>query len=72
MTRDFAERYNVHFDPLDDGQELHGLVTHVIDYGGRFAAKFHGLRFAPVNLVLYINGLTNAPVRSDKLPETNW
>jgi protein SCO1 len=32
----------------------------VIDRGGRFAAKFHGLRFDPLNLVMYVNGLTNS------------
>jgi protein SCO1/2 len=46
-----------------DGTQMHGVVTHVIDRGGRLAANFHGLRFAPVNLVLYVNGLTNAQAR---------
>lgn len=71
-TRELAETYNVRFDPLDDSQQMHGVVTNVIDRGGRLAAKFHGLRFAPVNLVLYINGLTNAPARSEKPTETGW
>lgn len=26
---------------------------------GQAAAKFHGLRFDPLNLVMYVNGLTN-------------
>lgn len=56
-TRKLAERYNVRFDPLDDGQQMHGVVTHVIDRGGRFAAKFHGLRFDLQNLVHYLDGL---------------
>jgi protein SCO1/2 len=60
-TRKIADTYNVRFEPLDDGQQMHGVVTHVIDRRGRFAAKFHGLRFNSLNLVLYINGLTNAP-----------
>jgi protein SCO1/2 len=34
---------------------------HVIDRGGRFAGSFQGLGFEPLNMVLYINGLTNAP-----------
>ena len=58
-TRKLSEAYNVRFEPLEDGQQMHGAVTHVIDRGGRFAAKFHGLRFDPLNMVLYINGLTN-------------
>ncbi|TIN13338.1 MAG: SCO family protein, partial [Mesorhizobium sp.] len=59
-TRKPSEQYNVRFDPLEGGQQMHGLVTHVIDRGGRFAAKFHGLRFDPLNLVMYVNGLTNS------------
>jgi protein SCO1/2 len=71
-TRRIAESYNVRFEPLDDGQQMHGVVTHVIDRGGRFAAKFHGLRFDPLNLVLYINGLTNAPDRPERPAEADW
>jgi protein SCO1/2 len=71
-TRALSETYNVKFEPLDDGQQMHGVATHVIDRGGRFAAKFHGLRFEPLNLVLYINGLTNAPDRPAKPGEPDW
>lgn len=71
-TRSLAEAYNLKFEPLDDGQQMHGVVTHVIDRGGRFAAKFHGLRFEPLNLVLYISGLTNAPNRPSKPVEAGW
>jgi len=71
-TRALSETYNVKFEPLDGGQQMHGVVTHVIDRGGRFAAKFHGLRFEPLNLVLYINGLTNASVRPVKPGEPDW
>lgn len=35
--------------------------VHVINRGGRHAAVFHGADFAHVNLILYINELTNAP-----------
>lgn len=59
-TRGLAADYGLRFDPLDDGQQMHGVVTHVIDRGGRLAAKFHGLQFEPVNLVSYVNGLVNA------------
>jgi protein SCO1/2 len=71
-TRKLSETYNVKFEPLDDGQQMHGVVTHVIDRGGRFAAKFHGLRFEPLNLVLYINGLTNARARPSRPAEAGW
>ena len=35
-------------------------IAWVIDRGGRLSAAFHGDGFGPVNMVLYINGLTNA------------
>ncbi|MEM9762960.1 MAG: cytochrome-c oxidase [Pseudomonadota bacterium] len=36
-------------------------LVHVIDRGGRHAGIFHAAGFGRINLVLYINGLTNAP-----------
>lgn len=36
-------------------------MAHVIDRGGRHAGIFHGTGFARLSMVLYINGLTNAP-----------
>ena len=36
-------------------------MAHVIARGGRHAAIFHGAGFEPLNMVLYINGLTNDP-----------
>ena len=33
--------------------------VHLIARGGRHAAIFHGTEFEPLNMVLYINGLTN-------------
>lgn len=59
-TRALSETYANTFTPTEDGQQMHGAVFHVIDRGGRLAAKFHGLEFEPVNMVLYVNGLTNA------------
>jgi protein SCO1 len=70
-TRKLSEAYNVRFEPLEDGQQMHGAVTHIIDRGGRFAAKFHGLRFDSLNMVLYINGLTNSVGKPAK-PEAGW
>jgi protein SCO1/2 len=71
-TRKLAETYNLRFDPLPDGQQMHGVVTNVIDREGRLAAKFHGLRFEPVNLVLYINGLINNVDNPGVSPEPAW
>jgi hypothetical protein len=49
--------------PRNDGYQVHGVVTHVIDREGRWQANFHGLKFEPTNLVLYINALVNDPGR---------
>lgn len=58
-TRALASRYGHKFAVTDDGIQVHGVVTHVIDRTGRWRANFHGLRFRPVNLVVFINALTN-------------
>ena len=36
-------------------------MTHVIDQAGRLRARFHGLKFEPVDLILFVNALTNEP-----------
>lgn len=56
-TRRLAEAFGHAFSKLPDGEQMHGTVTHVIGPDGRWAANFHGLRFDPANLVLFINGL---------------
>lgn len=52
-----ADRYGLKFVPSDDGDQMHAVVTHVIDREGRMRARFHGLRFEPVKLVAYANSL---------------
>lgn len=71
-TRALAEAFGHQFLKADDGYQTHGVVTHVIDGGGRWAANFHGLDFAPVNLVLYINGLVNQPAGAAGQAEAGW
>lgn len=56
-TRRLAEAFGHSFSKLPDGEQMHGTVTHVIAPDGRWAANFHGLRFDPANLVLFVNGL---------------
>jgi protein SCO1/2 len=56
-TRTLIEAYNIRAELAENDQETEGVVTHVIDKGGRFAAKFHGLKFGPINLILYISGI---------------
>ena len=47
------------FTQTADGEQMHGIVTHVIDQDGRLRARFHGLGFEPLNLVIYVNALTS-------------
>jgi protein SCO1/2 len=58
-TRQLAKAFGHTFTKAEGNYQVHGVVTHVIDRRGHWRANFHGLKFAPVNLVLYINGLTN-------------
>ena len=58
-TRKLAKAYGLEFVPQGDGLEVHGVVTHVIDQSGRMLARFHGLNFDPINLVMFVNALTN-------------
>ena len=58
-TRSLAERYGLKFEPKEEGYILHGVVTFVIEQEGQIRARFHGLKFNSVNLVLYVNALVN-------------
>lgn len=58
-TRRLVEAYGHKFSETEDGYQLHGIVTHVIDKEGRWRANFHGLKFEPLSLVLFVNALVN-------------
>ncbi|SRR6266508_1066742 len=58
-TRKLAEQFGHRFDKGDQGYQTHGIVTHVIDKEGRWRANFHGLKFDPSNLVVFVNALVN-------------
>ena len=70
-TRNLAERFGHTFTRTEEGYQMHGVVTHLIDLDGRWQANFHGLEFEPTNLVIYINALTNAH-GSEGHPEPDW
>jgi protein SCO1/2 len=70
-TRKLAERFGHTFTEAEDGYQIHGVVTHVIDREGRWQANFHGLEFEPINLVLYINALTHEHGKAGH-PEESW
>ncbi|GHA96272.1 SCO family protein [Modicisalibacter luteus] len=60
-TRQIAESYGLRFDPVADGVQAHGVVTHVIDQSGQMRARFHGLKFEPEHLVSYAKVLVKGP-----------
>lgn len=60
-TRQLAEAYGLRFDPVAEGVQAHGVVTHVIDPTGQMRARFHGLKFEPEHLVSYVKVLVEGP-----------
>lgn len=54
-----AAAYGLKFDITEGGDQMHGVVTHVIDQAGRMRARFHGLKFEPSDLIVFVNALTN-------------
>jgi protein SCO1 len=77
-TRRLAKAYGVEFRLAEDGSEqMHGVVTNVIDQDGILRARFHGLKFENVNMVIFINALINKVQlpHADRKPglwETLW
>ncbi|RWB96383.1 MAG: SCO family protein [Mesorhizobium sp.] len=71
-TRKLAEAFGHKFTLTDDGYQMHGIVTHVIDRQGRWRANFHGMDFQPINLVTFVNALSNNVERPHAEPEEGW
>jgi len=58
-TRRLAEAFGHKFTKAADGYQMHGIVTHIVDREGRWRGNFHGLKFDPSNLVIFVNALVN-------------
>ncbi|KAB2916395.1 MAG: SCO family protein [Hyphomicrobiaceae bacterium] len=58
-TRELAERYGLKFTPVGNGQFVHGVVTNVIDQEGQLRARYHGLKFNVMNLIVHVTALIN-------------
>ena len=71
-TRRLAGAFGHGFDKTDDGLQIHGIVTHVVDAEGRWRANFHGLKFQSVNLLTFVNALTNGPVPEHGHGKGSW
>jgi len=71
-TRKLAQQYGHKFTKTEDGHQVHGIVTHVIDKRGQRRANFHGLRFEPTNLVVFINALVNDVEKPHQEPSPSF
>lgn len=58
-TRKVAKAYGLEFTETEEGAQMHGVVTHVIDKKGQMRGRFHGLNFEPLTLVSFVNALVN-------------
>lgn len=55
-----AKAYGLDFVVVSGDEQMHGVVTHVIDQQGMMKARFHGLRFKPAHLTEYAGSLLRA------------
>jgi protein SCO1/2 len=55
----FAAAYGLKFVATDDGKQMHGVVTFLIDAKGQMRARYHGLDFNPTNLTLHAAALVH-------------
>lgn len=70
-TRRLALEYGLKYTmTADSDMQMHAAVVHIINRG-RFAAKFHGMKFHNTNAVLYINALVYNEPHPPK-PESWW
>ena len=58
-TQQLARAAGLTLDRRPDGSFTHPPVTFVIDSAGMLRAKFSGLKYDPLNLIIYVNALTN-------------
>lgn len=69
-TMRLAEDYGLTFSVAEQGVQIHGVVTHVIDETGRMRARFHGLKFKPEHFVSYVKAVAIGP--DAVAPEGFW
>lgn len=56
---ELAKTYGLDFVDTSTDQQMLEVVTHVIDPQGRLRARFHGLEFNPIRLMLYAAALAH-------------
>jgi len=55
-----AKTYGLDFVVVSGEEQMHGVVTHVIDQQGMMKARFHGLRFKPEHLTAFVSSLLHS------------
>jgi len=55
-----AKTYGLEFVVVSGEEQMHGVVTHVIDRQGITKARFHSLRFKPERLTAFVSGLLHS------------
>jgi protein SCO1/2 len=68
-TLEVADDYGLKFSVAEEGVQMHGVVTHVIDQTGQMRARFHGLKFEPEHFVSYVTAVAKG---ADAQPEGFW
>lgn len=58
-TRKLAQQFGHKFTVESDGTITHSVVTHIIGKFGRWLGNFYGLEFQSVNMLMFVNELTN-------------
>lgn len=64
-TLKLAEQYHLKFVPTGVGEQIHGVVTHVINQGGMLRARYHGLKFNPTKLIIHVGALLHGNHEND-------
>lgn len=62
-----AKAYGLDFVVVSGNEQMHGVVTHVIDPQGMMKARFHGLRFKPEHLSEYAGSLLRAGNKENQM-----
>jgi protein SCO1/2 len=68
LTRELAKSYGVEFKVAENGEQMHGVLTNVIDQKGSLRGRFHGLEFSNLNLVIFVNALINIALEHHDRP----
>lgn len=72
-TQELAKSYGVEFKIMDNGEQMHGVLTNVIDQNGRLRGRFHGLEFGNLHLVIFVNALINTKAEHhDEQPQPGF